>query len=785
MPHSGSFFGSCCGHEPLAAQRLDREPVDAGLGDLGDGRLAGLGLHDVGRLRRPRLGALVGPLVDGRLDHRQRRRRRGHRRDGTHAGRPDSDRFACSCRMLHHLPVVDVGIVGASGFTGAELLRLCAQHPDLDVRVATGDTQAGSAVADLYPSLGGGLPRPGLHAYDAAAVDGLDLVFLGLPHGASQAIVPGAAGQGRPPRRPGGRLPAPGPGALPAVVRRGAHRARAAARTSPTGCPSSSATRSAAADHVATPGCYPTAAVLALAPLVRAGLVATDGIIVDAASGVSGAGRPPKPNTTFCTVDEDFTAYGLLDHRHTPEIEQVLGASVLFTPAPRADEPGHPRHLLRPADRADIHRRAARRCLRDAYADEPFVVVTDGSPSTKATLGSNCAHVTARYDERTGWVVAIAAIDNLTKGASGAAVQCANLLLDLPETTGLPIVGRVPVTRHGARRGSPRPAIACGIKASGDPDLSLVATDRRPAGRGRGRVHPEQDDRRAGRHHQRAPHAHRRSGGRRRAQQRLRQRRHRRAGRGRRPGDVRRRWPPSSAAPPTRCWSARPGSSATALPMDAILAGIPKLVAARSVDGGADAAEAMRTTDTHRKETLVRRRRLHRRRDGQGRRHAGARTWRRCSPCSPPTPPSSPPSSTDVAPRRRGRELQRHVGRRLHLHQRHRDPAGIRRGRCAGGSRGLPGGGGRGLPRPGQADGGRRRRAHQGRRGPGHRRALRRRCPRRGPQGGGEPAGEVLVVRPRPVLGPRRERARHGRHHLRAREADACATATSWWPKAG
>ena len=184
--------------------------------------------------------------------------------------------------------------------------------------------------------------------------------------------------------------------------------------------------------------------MLALAPLVRAGLVETDGIIVDAASGVSGAGRPPKPNTTFCTVDEDFTAYGLLDHRHTPEMEQVLGASVLFTPHLAPMNRGI---LATCYARPDRRRRRPTRCstcLRDGYADEPFVVVTDGSPSTKATLGSNCAHVTARFDERTGWVVAIAAIDNLTKGASGAAVQCANLLLDLPETTGLPIVGVYP-----------------------------------------------------------------------------------------------------------------------------------------------------------------------------------------------------------------------------------------------------------------------------------------------------------------------------------------------------
>jgi N-acetyl-gamma-glutamyl-phosphate reductase len=344
--------------------------------------------------------------------------------------------------MLHHLPMVQVGIVGASGFTGAELLRLCAQHPDLDVRVATGDTQAGTAVAELYPSLAGAYPDLGFTAYDPAVVAGLDLVFLGLPHGASQAIVPELVG------KVGHVVDLAADFRLqdPALYPQWYGEAHTAPELLPDfayGLPELFRDEIRAADHVATPGCYPTAAALALAPLVLAGVVETTGIIVDAASGVSGAGRPPKPTTTFCAVDEDFTAYGLLDHRHTPEMEQVLGASVLFTPhlAPMS------RGILatcyaRPT--AVTSTDALLDLQRAAYADEPFVVVTEGSPSTKATLGSNCAHVTARYDDRTGWVLAIAAIDNLTKGASGAAVQCANLLLDLPETTGLPIAGVYP-----------------------------------------------------------------------------------------------------------------------------------------------------------------------------------------------------------------------------------------------------------------------------------------------------------------------------------------------------
>jgi len=171
--------------------------------------------------------------------------------------------------------------------------------------------------------------------------------------------------------------------------------------------------------------------------------VETTGIIVDAASGVSGAGRPPKANTSFCTVDEDFTAYGLLDHRHTPEMEQAIGAQILFTP-----------HLA-PMNRGILATCYARPsqavttavlldALGAAYKGEPFVVVSERSPSTKATLGSNTAHLSARYDERTGYVVVLSALDNLVKGASGQAVQCANLALGLPEAAGLPIAGLYP-----------------------------------------------------------------------------------------------------------------------------------------------------------------------------------------------------------------------------------------------------------------------------------------------------------------------------------------------------
>lgn len=335
-----------------------------------------------------------------------------------------------------------VGIIGASGYTGAELLRLCAQHPGLEVAFATGDSQAGTALADLYPGLAAAYPDQVFAPWSPDLLDGVEAVFLGLPHGASQAIVGDLLDRVR-------------------IVDLGAdfrlgdagayeewygeeHIAPELLDRFVYGLPELHRDRLRDADAIAAPGCYPTAATLALWPLVSAGLVATDGIIVDAVSGVSGAGRPPKPTTTFCAVDSDVTAYGLLNHRHTAEMEMNLGASVLFTP-----------HLV-PMNRGILATCYARPAvegldsgavldaLATAYREEPFVVVSERSPSTKATLGTNTAHVTARVDPRTGTVLAICAIDNLGKGASGAAVQCLNLALGIPERTGLPTVGVTP-----------------------------------------------------------------------------------------------------------------------------------------------------------------------------------------------------------------------------------------------------------------------------------------------------------------------------------------------------
>jgi N-acetyl-gamma-glutamyl-phosphate reductase len=334
--------------------------------------------------------------------------------------------------------------VGASGYAGAELLRLCHVHPDLDVAWATGDTQAGTLVAGLYPSLAAAYPGLAFEPFDPAMAADVDLVFLALPHGASQRVMPELLASGAKVVDLGAdfRL------RDAAVYERWYGEAHVAAdllERFAYGLPELQRDAIAKADAVASAGCYPTAAALALAPLTAAGVIEPTGIVVDAASGVSGAGRAPKHATHFGTANEDFTAYGLLDHRHTPEIEQSIGGTVLFTPhlAPMT------RGILatcyaRPAAGTSISPDEVVGVLEDAYAGEPFVVVSANSPSTKATWGSNAVHLTARYDQRTGWILVLAALDNLVKGASGQAVQCANILLGIEETAGLSPIGVYP-----------------------------------------------------------------------------------------------------------------------------------------------------------------------------------------------------------------------------------------------------------------------------------------------------------------------------------------------------
>jgi N-acetyl-gamma-glutamyl-phosphate reductase len=339
-------------------------------------------------------------------------------------------------------------VVGASGYTGAELLRLVAGHPELEVAHVTADSNAGAAVAALYPSLGAEYPALEYAAFDPADVSGVDVAFLALPHGESQRVVPDLLDRVGHVVDLGAdfRLPAPDYEQWYGE----AHAAPELLDQFAFGLPELFRDALADAEHVAAPGCYPTAAILALAPLLAEGLVDPSGIVVDALSGVSGRGRGLSVPSLFSEANENASPYGLLTHRHTGEMEMALSAvggapaRLVFTP-----------HLV-PMTRgvlATCHARAAVDGLttsalmaryEEAYNGEPFVRVLDEPPSTKATLGSNAAHLTVRFDPRTGSVLALCALDNLVKGASGQALQCANVLLGLPETTGLSAIGLAP-----------------------------------------------------------------------------------------------------------------------------------------------------------------------------------------------------------------------------------------------------------------------------------------------------------------------------------------------------
>ncbi len=338
--------------------------------------------------------------------------------------------------------MIRTAILGASGYVGGELLRLLCAHPELAPAKLFGSSKAGQPLACAHPHLSGLYASVEFERFEEELLDGIDLVFAALPHGQSQKLAPAILERAIPFVDLGADFRLSDPGAYERWYGH-AHEAPELVGTFAYGIPELNREAIRASKAVAAAGCYATAAILALKPLIGAGLVEPGSLIVDAASGVSGAGREAKELTGFCAVAENFTAYGLLNHRHTAEMEQALAATVLFTPhlAPMS------RGIL-----ATCYGEAARpmstqepfQALLDAYSDEPFVTVCSEPPSTKSVTGSNGARVTARYDERTRRVLAISAIDNLGKGAAGQMIQCANLMLGLDETAGLSSLGVYP-----------------------------------------------------------------------------------------------------------------------------------------------------------------------------------------------------------------------------------------------------------------------------------------------------------------------------------------------------
>lgn len=336
-------------------------------------------------------------------------------------------------------------VAGASGYAGGELLRLLLAHPDIDMGALAAGSCAGQPVTDSHPQLAD-LASRRFVATDPARLADADVVFLALPHGQSGALAAAL---------PSGvrvvdlgadhRLADPGEWAR---FYGGEH-----AGTWPYGLPELPGTRAAitAASRVAVPGCYPTATILALAPLLAAGLVDPADLVVVAASGTSGAGRAASSRLLASEVMGDVTAYKVGCHQHTPEMRQALSAAAgtsvglsftaVLAPLPRGILATCTARLV-PGTAPE----APGRALRAAYDCEPFVRVlcVGAEPHTAATTGSNTCQLQVTVDADAGRVVVTSAIDNLGKGAAGQALQVANLMLGLPETAGLSANGVAP-----------------------------------------------------------------------------------------------------------------------------------------------------------------------------------------------------------------------------------------------------------------------------------------------------------------------------------------------------
>jgi len=335
--------------------------------------------------------------------------------------------------------MIRTAILGASGYVGGELLRLLAAHPEFTPAKLFGDSKAGQTLAAVHPHLAAAYPGAVIQRFEETALHGVDLLFAALPHGHSQKLAAIILGRNIPFVDLGADFRLKDAASYERWYGH-AHQAQDLLGRFVYGIPELNRGAIRQAKAVAAAGCYATAAILVLKPLVDAGLLKPDSLIVDAASGVSGAGREAKEATSFSTVDGSFSAYGLLNHRHTAEMEMAIGGTVLFTPhlVPMT------RGILATCYGEAIGSSDPLQILRDAYAAEPFVHVTDQPPATKWVSGSNGVQLTARHDERTGRVVALSAIDNLGKGAAGQMIQCANLMFGLDETAGLTTIGVYP-----------------------------------------------------------------------------------------------------------------------------------------------------------------------------------------------------------------------------------------------------------------------------------------------------------------------------------------------------
>lgn len=332
-----------------------------------------------------------------------------------------------------------IGIIGATGYTGSELVRILHHHPNVEITAITSESRKGEKFSDVH-----GFFREivDLELVSIKEIDNydLDLVFLALPHGVSMDFVKGHADASYPIVDLSGDFRLSSPDVYEAWYKK-EHCYKPGFEVAAYGLPELFRKEIKGKKIIANPGCFPTCSVLGIAPLKAKGLI-EDQVIVDAKTGVTGAGVKAKEVTHFPNANDNFKAYGIKTHRHTIEIEESLNKLdsdklvAQFTP-----------HLL-PVDRgiiATIYSKPKKgvdlgdpmHYYRDFYKNEPFIRLTNASPTLKDVRGTNYCDIYSTYDERTGNIITISAIDNLVKGAAGQAVQNMNLLFDLPENTGL------------------------------------------------------------------------------------------------------------------------------------------------------------------------------------------------------------------------------------------------------------------------------------------------------------------------------------------------------------
>jgi N-acetyl-gamma-glutamyl-phosphate reductase len=316
---------------------------------------------------------------------------------------------------------IRVGIVGVSGYGGGEALRICASHPEFEVVYVAGESSAGQKLGDRFPGLAGKLAELVIAKWEPAATGGLDVLFASLPTGESKDAL------------------AKVPPKVKVVDIGGDHRF---VEGWTYGLADVWPNEVKKASRLANPGCFPAASLTALAPLVSAKLIEPSGIIIDAKTGISGAGRGGgESKFGYSEMNEDVSAYGLLKHPHVPEMSKAIGKFAGGAPPPLTFTP----HLV-PMTRGILATCYARgkatteQCLeaaREFYKGRKFVRVTNNPPHSKWAMGSNLVFVSYAADPDRGIVIALGAIDNLGKGAAGQAVQNANLMCGLEETSGL------------------------------------------------------------------------------------------------------------------------------------------------------------------------------------------------------------------------------------------------------------------------------------------------------------------------------------------------------------